>query len=76
MGCPSPDIAVKYRVWRHPLPDSPSRSPREYDAATYRLSEDVLPPDLIDALCARYLEGDENCEDVLLQGHNQGGGRR
>ena len=28
--CPSPDIAVKYRVSRHPLPDPPSRSPREY----------------------------------------------
>ena len=38
--------------------------------------EDVLPGDLVDQLCAVHLEGDENGEDILLQGHNQGGGRR
>ena len=44
--------------------------------AGYRLVEDVLPGDLVDQLCAVHLEGDENWEDILLQGHNQGGGRR
>ena len=33
MGCPSPDIAVKYPVLRHPLPDPPSRTPEEYGGA-------------------------------------------
>ena len=32
MGCPSPDIAAKYPVSRHPLPDPPSRTPEEYEA--------------------------------------------
>ena len=35
-----------------------------------------MPRDLVDQLCALHLEGDENCEDILLLGHNQGGGRR
>ena len=81
MGCPSPDIAVKYRclgdpVSRHPLPDPPSRTPEEYEATGYRLVEDILPGDLVDQLCALHLEGEENWEDILLHGHNQGGGRR
>ena len=76
MGCPSPDIAVKYPVSRHPLPDPPSRTPEEYEATSYRLVEDVLPGDLVDQLCAVHLEGEENWEDILLQGHNQGGGCR
>ena len=76
LGCPSPDIAVKYPVSRHPLPDPPSRTPEEYEATCYRLVEDILPGDLVDQLCAVHLEGDENWEDILLQGHNQGGGRR
>ena len=38
--------------------------------------EDILPGDLVDQLCAVHLEGEENREDILLQGHNQGGGRR
>ena len=38
--------------------------------------EDILPGDLVDQLCPVHLEGDENSEDILLQGHNQGGGRR
>ena len=38
--------------------------------------EDVLPADLVDALCALDLEGEENWEDILLQGRNQGGGCR
>ena len=77
MGCPSPDIAVKYPVSRHPLPDPlPSRTPEEYEATGYRLVEDILPGDLVDQLCAVHLEGEENWEDILLQGHNQGGGRR
>ena len=52
MGCPSPDIAVKYPVSRHPLPDPPSRTPEEYEAKGYCLSmvEDVLPGDLVDQL--------------------------
>ena len=32
MGCPSPDIAVKYLVSRHPLPDPPFKTPEEYEA--------------------------------------------
>ena len=76
MGCPSPDIARKYPVSRHPLPDPPSRTPEEYEATGYRLVEDILPGDLVDQLCALHLEGEENWEDILLQGHNQGGGRR
>ena len=76
MGCPSPDIAVKYTVSRHPLPDPPSRTPEEYEATGYRLVEDILPGDLVDQLCVVHLEGEENWEDILLQGHNQGGGRR
>ena len=35
-----------------------------------------MPGDLVDQLCALHLEGDENWEYILLQGHNQGGGRR
>ena len=76
MGCVSPDIALKYPVSRHPMPDPPSSTPEEYEATGYRLVEDILPSDLVDRLCALQLEGDENWEDVLLQGHNQGGGRR
>ena len=38
--------------------------------------EDILPGVLVDQLCAVHLEGDENWEDILLQGHNQGGGRQ
>ena len=53
-----------------------SRTPEEYEATGYRLVEDILPGDLVDQLCAVHLEGEENWEDVLLQGHNQGGGRR
>ena len=76
MGCPSRDIAVKYLVSRHLLPDPPSRTPKEYEAIGYRLVEDILPGDLVDQLCAMHLEGDENWEDIVLQGHNQAGGRR
>ena len=76
MGFPSPDMAVKYHVSRHPLPDPPFRTPEAYEATGYRLLEDVLPADLVDAFCALQLEGEENWEDILLQGHNQGGGRR
>ena len=51
MGCParrpSPDIAVKYPVSRHPLPDPPSRTPEEYEATGYRLVGDILPGDLV-----------------------------
>ena len=36
--------------------------------------EDILPGDLVDQLCALHLEGEENWEDILLKGHNQGGG--
>ena len=35
-----------------------------------------MPGDLVDQLCAVHLEGDENGKDILLQGHNQGAGRR
>ena len=76
MGCPSPDIAAKYPVSCHLLPDPPSRTPEAYEATGYRLVEEILPRDLLDQLCAVHLEGDENWEDILLQGHNQGGGRR
>ena len=76
MGCPSPGIAVKYPVSRHPLPDPPSRTPEEDEATGYRLVEDILPGHLVDQLSAVHLEGDENWEDILLQGHNQGGGRQ
>ena len=76
MGCPSPSIAVKSPASRHPLPDPPSRTPEEYEARGYRLVEDILPGDLVDQLCALHLEGDENWEDILLRGHNQGGGCR
>ena len=75
MGCPPPSIAVKYPVSRHLLPDPPSRTPEGYEATGYRLVGDILPGDLVDQLCAVHLEGDENWEDILLQGHNQGGGR-
>ena len=34
--------------------------------------EDILPRDLVDQSRAVHLEGDENWEDILLQGHNQG----
>ena len=76
MGCPSPHIAVKYPMSRHPLPDPPSRTPEEYEATGYRLVEGIVPGDLVDQLCALHLEGEENWEDILLQGHKQGGGRR
>ena len=52
IGCLSPDIAVKYPVSRHPLPEPPSRTPEEYEATSCRLVEDFLPPDLVDELCA------------------------
>ena len=32
MGCPSPDIAMKYPVSWHVLPDPPSRTSEEYEA--------------------------------------------
>ena len=48
MGCLSPDIAVKYPVSGHPMPDPPSRTPEEYEATCYRLVEDILPADLVD----------------------------
>ena len=67
---------MKNPVSRHPLPDLSSRTLEEYEATGYRLVEDVLPEDLVDQLCALHLEGDDNWEDILLQGHNQGGGRR
>ena len=76
MGCPSAEITVKYLVSRHLLPDPPSRTPEEYEATGYRLVEDILPGDLVDRLCVLPLEGEENWEDILLQGHNQGGGRQ
>ena len=69
-------IAMKYPVSRHPLPDPPSRTPEEYEATGYRLVEDILPGDLVDQLCAMHSKGDENWEDILLHGHNQGGGHR
>ena len=72
MGCPSPDIAVKCLVSQHPLLDPPSRSLEECDATGYRLLEDVLPADLPDELCGLNLQGEENWEDILLQGHNHG----
>ena len=61
---------------RLPLPDPPSRTPEEYEATGYRLLEDVLPADIVDELCALQLQGEENREDILLHGDNQGGGRR
>ena len=70
MGCPSPDIAVKYPVSRHPVPDPRSRTLEEYEATGYRLLEDVLPPDPLHQLCAMQFEGEENWEDILLQGRN------
>ena len=76
MGCPLSDIALKYPVSGHPLPDPPSRNPEKYEATGYRLVEDIVPADLVDQLCALQLEGEENREGILLQGHNQGGGRR
>ena len=76
MGCPSQDIAVKYPMSWHPLPDPPSRTPEAYEATGYRLLEDILPTHLVDELCALQLEGEENWQDILLHGHNQGGGRR
>ena len=72
----SVDIAVKYPVSRHPLPDPPSWTPEGYEATSYCLVENILPPDLVDELCALQLEGEETWEDILLRGHNQGGGRR
>ena len=56
MGCPSPNIAEKYPVSRHSLPDSPSRTPEEYEVTGYRLVEDILPGNLVDQLCALHLE--------------------
>ena len=38
--------------------------------------QDIVPSDPVDQLCALHLEGHENWEDILLQGQNQGGGRR
>ena len=76
MGCPSPNIAVKFPVLRHPLPYRPSRSSKEYEAKRYHLLEDVLLADVVDELCALDLEGEENWEDILLHSHNQRGGRR
>ena len=76
MGCPSLDIAVKYLLSRHPLPDPPSRTPEACEATGCRLLEDVLPADLVDELCALQWEGEENREHIHLQGHNQGGGCR
>ena len=38
--------------------------------------KDILPPDLVDEFCALRLEGEDNWEDILLQGHNQGVGCR
>ena len=61
---------------RQPLPDPPSRSPEEYEATGYRWVEDILPADVLDKLCALDSEGEENWKDILLRGHNQGGGRR
>ena len=66
MGCASPDIAVKYPVSRHPLPDPPSRTPGEFEATGYRLVEDILPRDLVDQLCALQSEGEENWQDIFL----------
>ena len=48
MSCPSPDIAVKYPVSRHLLPDPPSRTPDKYDATGYHLVGDILLGDLVD----------------------------
>ena len=76
MGCPSPDIAAKYPLSRHPLPNPPSGTPKEYEATGNRLVEDILPSDLVDQLCVVQLDRDENWEDILLQGLNQSGGRR
>ena len=56
MGCPSPNIAMKYPVSRHLLPDPPSRTPEEYEATGYRLVEDIVPGDLVDQLCAVHLK--------------------
>ena len=76
MGCSSPDFEVKYPVSQHPLPDPPSRSAEEYEATHYHLLEYILRADMVDDFCALQLEGEENWEDILLHGHNQGGGRR
>ena len=61
VGLPSQDIAVKYPVspTQHPLPDAPSRSPKEYEATGYRLFKDLLLTDVVDALCALDLKGGE-----------------
>ena len=73
---PSLSIVQLGPVSRHALPDPPSRTPEEYEAIGYRLVEDILPRDLVDQLCAVHLGGEENWKDILLQGQNQGGGRR
>ena len=70
MGCPSPDIVMKYLVSRHRLPGLPSRTPQGYEATCYCLVENIPPPDLVDELCALQLEGEENWEDITLQGHD------
>ena len=75
MGCRSPDIALKYPMCRHLLPDPPSWTPEEYKTTGYRLVQDILPPDLMDQLCALQFEREEHWDDIL-QGHNQGGWRR
>ena len=67
---------MKYLVFRHPLPDPPSRSPEEYEATGYRLMGDILPSDLVDELCALQLDGDENSANILLHARNQGDGRQ
>ena len=67
---------MKHPVPRHLLPDPPSSSPEEYEATCYRLLEDILPTEMLDESSGVGLEVEENREDILLQGHNQGGGRR
>ena len=76
MGCLSPNIVVKCPVSRHPLPEPPSRSPKAYETTGYRSLQHVLPPDMVDELCAVQLEGEENWEDIVLEGYNEGSGRR
>ena len=76
MGCASPYMEVKVPVSRQPLLDPPSMSLEEYEATRYRLLKDVLIADLVDALVALDLEGEEKWEDILLRGDNQGAGRR
>ena len=46
MACPSPGIAIKYPVSRHPLPDPPSRTSEEYEATGYiRTPPNVVEPE-------------------------------